>query len=44
MNQIIMLGFYTLISSIIIAEGIKTGAKTIADSIELSQKLITSNK
>ena len=43
MNQII-LGFYILISSIILAEGIKTGTKTIADSIKLSQKLITSNK
>ena len=43
MNQII-LGFYIVISSLILAEGIKTGAKTIADSIELSQKLITSNK
>ena len=43
MNQVI-LGFYLLISSIILSEGIKTGAKTIADSIELSQKLITSNK
>ena len=43
MNQI-MLGFYILISSIILAEGIKTGAKTIANSIELSQKVITSNK
>ena len=39
-----MLGFYIVISSLILAEGIKTGAKTIADSIELSQKLITSNK
>ncbi len=43
MNQII-LGFFIFISSIILAEGIETGAKTIADSIELSQKLITSNK
>ena len=43
MNQI-MLGFYILISSIILAEGIETGAKIIVDSIELSQKLITSNK
>lgn len=32
MNQI-MLGFYILISSIIIAEGIKTGAKTIGVSL-----------
>ena len=43
MNQII-LGFYIIISSIFLAEGIKTGAKTIADSVELPQKLITSNK
>ena len=43
MNQII-LGFYILISSIILSEGIKTGAKTIADSIELSQKSIIINR
>ena len=43
MNQII-LGFYILISSIILSEGIKTGAKTIADGIELSQKSINNNK
>ena len=43
MNQIV-LGFYILISSIILANGIETGAKTIADSIELSQKLTADNK
>ena len=43
MNQII-LGFYTLVSSIILSEGIKTGTKTIADSIELSQKSIIINR
>ena len=43
MNQVI-LGFYILISSIILAEGIKTGAKTIADSIESTQKSINNNK
>ena len=43
MNQII-LGFYVLISSIILSEGIKTGAKSVADSIESTQKSINNNK
>ena len=43
MNQI-MLGFYILIPSVILAEAITTGAKTITDSIESTQKSINNNK